>query len=197
MVKRSASGGLWGKSTMFEEAAAVPLIISGPGVARGKTVDTPVSLVDAYPTIMESVGAAPDPQDADLPGTSLYKIAEGLEPNRTVFSEYHAAASITANYMVRKGRFKLVWFVGMPPELFDLDADPDETTNLAEDPAYADTLKEMESALRGYCDPDEVDRRARADQAQTIAKHGGRESILERGDFGYSPAPGQATEFSN
>ena len=171
--------------------------MAGPGIETGKRVATPVSLVDAHPTILDAVGAKPDPQDADLPGTSLFAVAHGAEPDRAVFSEYHAAASITANYMVRQGRYKLVWFVGMPPELFDLEADPEETQNLAGDPAHADALAHMEAVLRGICDPDEVDRKARADQAETIAKHGGREVILGRGDFGYSPAPGQNTDFAN
>jgi len=187
--------GLWGKSTMFEESAAVPLIMAGPDIAAGKRVKTPVSLVDCHPTILESAGVAPHPDDADLPGRSLFAIADGAEPDRAVFSEYHAVAATTANYMVRQGRYKLIWYEGMAPELFDLEADPEEATDLAGDPAHAGTLQHMERLLRGICDPSEVDRRARADQARTIAVHGGREAILSRGDFGYSPAPGQNPEF--
>ncbi|MDO9216281.1 MAG: sulfatase-like hydrolase/transferase, partial [Lacisediminimonas sp.] len=48
--------GLWGKSTMFDEIAGVPLIMSGPGIPRGKKITTPVSHVDCYPTIVETVG---------------------------------------------------------------------------------------------------------------------------------------------
>jgi choline-sulfatase len=189
--------GLWGKSTMFEEAAAVPLIMAGPGIDAGKRVSTLASLADAHPTIIESVGGKPHVDDADLPGTSLYAIADGAEPDRAIFSEYHAVAAVAATYMVRRGRYKLVWFVGMAPELYDMEADPEETTDLAQDLAYAETLASLEATLRDICDPDEVDRRARSDQAETILKHGGREEILKRGDFGYSPAPGQAIDFAN
>ena len=188
--------GLWGKSTMFEESAAVPLIMAGPGVPAGKTVSTLTSLVDSAPTIMECVGAKPAPADATLPGRSLFEIAAGADPDRTAFSEYHAAASMTGTFMLRDGNYKLVYFVGMEPELFDLDGDPDETRNLAPLPEFADVLARMTARLRDICDPEEVDRRARADQAATIAKHGGREELLKRGDFGYSPAPGQKPEFS-
>ena len=138
----------------------------------------------------------PSPADATLPGRSLFEISSGDDPDLTAFSEYHAAASMTCTFMLRDGNYKLVYFVGMEPELFDLDADPDETRNLAPLPEFADVLARMTARLRDICDPEDVDRRARADQAATIAKHGGREELLKRGDFGYSPAPGQKPEFS-
>lgn len=189
--------GLWGKSTMFEESAAIPLIMAGPDVAAGQSVDTLVSLVDCAPTIMACTGATPSEADADLPGRSLFEVAGGADPERTAFSEYHAAASMTGTFMLREGRFKLVYFVGMEPELFDLDADPNETRSLAPDPAHADVLNTLIGRLREICDPEDVDRQARADQEATIARHGGRATILNRGDFGYSPAPGQKPDFAS
>lgn len=188
--------GLWGKSTMFEESAAVPLIMAGPDVPAGRRITTLTSLVDSAPTIMECVGAKRAPEDATWPGRSLFDIIDGADAERTAFSEYHAAASMTGTFMLREANYKLVYFVGMEPELFDLDADPDETRNLAASPDHADVLARLTARLREICDPEEVDRRARADQAATIAKHGGREELLKRGDFGYSPAPGQKPEFS-
>ena len=188
--------GFWGKSTLFEESVAVPLIMAGPGIAAGRRVATPVSLVDAAPTILESVGATPAPEDANLPGRSLYAIAEGADADRAVFSEYHAVASPTGAFMIRRGRYKLTHYVGMAPELYDLEADPEERTDLAADPAYADTVAELTAALNAICDPEAVDRRAKSDQQATIDAHGGRDAVLSRGDFGYSPAPGQTPEFA-
>ncbi|MEM9028090.1 MAG: sulfatase-like hydrolase/transferase [Pseudomonadota bacterium] len=189
--------GFWGKSTMFEESARIPLIMAGPDIAQGQRVATPVTLVDSHPTILACVGAKPDAADGDLPGQSLFDIADKEHDDRVAFSEYHAAGSSTANYMIRKGRYKLVAFVGMPSQLFDLEADPDETTDLAGDPTHAETVALLEAELRLICDPEAVDRQARADQQATIEKHGGREAILSRGDFGYSPAPGQTATFSS
>lgn len=189
--------GFWGKSTMFEESAAVPLIIAGPDIAKGARVETPVSLVDAHPTILEAVGAQPHPDDTNLPGTSLFDIADGRDPDRIVLSEYHAVGSESANFMVRKERYKLIWYEGLEPDLFDLEDDPDETVNLATDPTHAATLAHMEEALRSICDPTEVDHRAKSDQAMIVAVHGGREAIVSRGDFGYSPAPGQNADFAS
>ena len=46
--------GLWGKSVMYEESVAVPLIMAGKGIPAGKAVSTPVSLVDLAPTFIEA-----------------------------------------------------------------------------------------------------------------------------------------------
>lgn len=189
--------GFWGKSVMFEESARVPLIMAGPDIAAGKRVTTPVSLVDCHPTILACTGAQSPPEDADLPGRSLFAIAAEEPEGRAVFSEYHAAASVTGTFMIRKGRYKLVEFVGMAPQLFDLEADPDETTDLAADPTHAAALADLRSELRRICDPEAVDRQARADQQATIERHGGREAILGLGDFGYSPTPGETALVSS
>ena len=45
---------LWGKSNFLEESVGIPLIIAGPDVPVGKVCRTPVSLVDIYPTILET-----------------------------------------------------------------------------------------------------------------------------------------------
>jgi choline-sulfatase len=189
--------GLWGKSTMFEEAARIPLIMAGPEIAAGSRVTTPVSLVDAFPTIVEAVGADFESTDGALPGQSLFEVVRAADTGRTVFSEYHAAGSATATFMIRRDQYKLVYFVGMEPELFDLDADPDETRNLAGDPEYAGVLARLEGELRQICDPEEVDRQARAEQGAKIIANGGRDTLIKRGDFGYSPAPGQKPSFAS
>lgn len=189
--------GLWGKSTMFEESAAIPLVMAGPNIPAGRRVGTLTSLVDCAPTIMDAVGAMRAPEDASLPGRSLFEIMAGAEPDRVAFSEYHAAASPTGTFMLREGRYKLVYFVGMTPQLFDLETDPDETRDLSASADHAGVRARLEARLREICDPEHVDRRAKADQAATIARHGGPEAILSRGDFGYSPAPGQKPEFAN
>ena len=63
--------------------------MAGPDVSEGsKVVQTPVSLVDCFPTALECVGA--ERVDEDLPGRSLWQIAQEDDRERTVFSEYHA-----------------------------------------------------------------------------------------------------------
>jgi choline-sulfatase len=183
--------GLWGKSVMYEESAAVPLVMTGADVAPGTVVDTPVSLVDIYRSALECVGCPVPVADAALPSRSLWEIATGARPERTVLSEYHAAGSITGSFMIRHGRWKYVYHVGYAPELFDLDADPGETRDLAADPGMAATLAECETQLRRICDPEAINAEAFADQRRRIAEHGGAEAIKRRGDYSYTPAPGE------
>ncbi len=182
--------GLWGKSTLFDESAGIPLIMTGPDVPQGRVVETAVSLVDGFPTILECVGATPDVADAELPGTSLISIANGAATERAVLSEYHASASICGTFMIRRGRYKLIHYVGHAPMLFDLESDPYERVDLAPDPQYRNVLAASEAELRRLLDPEAIDRLAHADQAAMIERAGGRDFILKRGAITYSPPPG-------
>lgn len=67
-----------------------------------------------------------------MPGRSLLSIAsEADDLNRPIFSEYHAAGAISGCFMWREGRYKLIHYAGMEPQLFDLENDPDELSDLA------------------------------------------------------------------
>jgi choline-sulfatase len=175
---------------MYEEAAGVPMILAGPDVPQGFVCREPVSLVDVFPTATACVGLTPHPDDRDLPGSSLFDVARGAAPRRTILSEYHAAGAATGAFMIRKGRFKYVYYAGMPPQLFDLDSDPQETRDLAQEPGYRGLAADCETELRRVVDPDAADALAKADQRARIDAFGGREAILARGGFGHSPVPG-------
>ena len=187
--------GVWGKSTMYEEAAAVPLIAVGDGLPERQRCATPVTLLDLYPFIMEAVGAiGPDMIDEDHHGCSIAQIANGVVPDRSILSEYHAMGSTTAAYMIRHGRWKYIHYVAHPPQLFDLEADPEELHDLGTDNAHAEIRAACEARLRSMLDPEETDRRAKARQAELMALNGGREAVIARGDLGFSPPPGYAAE---
>ena len=183
--------GLYGKSTMYEDSAGIPMILAGAEVPKGKVNTTPVSLVDAFPSIMACAGEEGAPEDSGLPGASLFDIANGANPSRTVLSEYHATCSTTGIFMIRKEQYKYVHYVKYRPQLFDLAKDPEETTNLAPDPAYREVVEGCEAALKTVVDPGAVDQLAKNDQWQRISDFGGRDSISTRGTFGYTPAPGE------
>lgn len=183
--------GLWGKSTMYEESAGAPLIVAGDDIPAGKRVSEPVTLLDLYPFIMEAVGEADRGTiDEDHPGASLFAVAHGEKPERPVLSEYHGMGSTTGAFMLRNGRYKYVHYVAYPPQLFDLESDPEELDDLAGDPAYGQVLAECEEKLRAVLDPDAVDARAKRRQAEQMELHGGRERVIARGDLGFTPPPG-------
>ena len=190
--------GVWGKSTMYEESAAIPLVVAGPGIPRGKVTTTPASLVDFFPTAVHAVGLDHRAGAArQRPGRSLIDLASGPDdPERVVFSEYHGMGSIAGAFMVRSGRYKYVHYSKYAPQLFDLIADPDELDDLAGDPRHAAALRRCEAALREICDPAEVDRRVRARQAELIELNGGREAVIARGDLGFTPPPGIKADFN-
>ncbi|MBS0339907.1 MAG: hypothetical protein JSS56_05240 [Proteobacteria bacterium] len=109
-----------------------------------------------------------------------------------MFSEYHAAGSNTAGFMVRKGRWKFHYYVRFRPELFDLVADPDELHDLAADPGHADVVRDMEAELRRICDPEAIDALAKGDQQAMIARLGGVQVAARMGAGGATPVPKDA-----
>jgi choline-sulfatase len=110
-------------------------------------------------------------------------------PDRPVLSQYHAAGAVTGAYMLRRGRWKLIHYVGFAPELFDLAADPEETCNLVDDPAHAGVLADLDATLRRMLDPEGTDARAHADQRRLVERLGGAESVRQMGPRGATEPP--------
>lgn len=178
--------GLWFKHLMNEESAGVPLVLRGPGVPAGAVVDTPVSHVDLFPTILQTAGI--HVTEPDLPGVSLLDIACGDRPDRVVLSEYHANGSLGASFLVRDARYKYIEYARHRPQLFDLTDDPGETTDLAGDPEHFAVVGRLAGALRAMCAPAQVDASARADQRRRIERAGGAQAALTH-TVEYTPAP--------
>lgn len=185
------SRGQWGKSNLYRESVDIPLIIAGPDIPHGVCA-TPVSLLDLAVTLPVSFGLEARTALPDADGRSLFDIArEPEDPQRLVFSEYHAVGSNTAAYMLRNGRWKYHHYVRHQPELFDLANDPEETTNLAEARAHAGIRAEMDRELRLRCDPEATDRAAKLDQAALIERLGGQDAVfgMGRAVSGGTPPP--------
>ncbi|GLU33569.1 choline-sulfatase [Trinickia caryophylli] len=133
--------GLWYKMTFFENAARVPLIVHAPGQFAPHRVAASVSTIDLLPTLVElATGrretAWPDPVD----GRSLLPHLHSDGGHDEVFGEYLAEGALAPMMMIRRGRYKFIHTPADPDQLFDLEADPRELTNLARDPAYAATV---------------------------------------------------------
>ena len=77
------------------------------------------------------------------------------------------------------------------PELFDVQADPGQTHNLAHEPALRPVLDRLHGVLATLLDPQATDRRAKDDQNALVERMGGREAALGIGPHGASPAPGR------
>ena len=126
--------GLWRKMCFYEQSANVPLQISWPGkFDGGQRVSEAVSNVDAVATILDLAGVQLDKWD--LSGQSLVPALEGdtSELNNVAISEHFAHGTDRALGMVRSGKWKLCYGHGNPIELelYDLESDPGEFTNLA------------------------------------------------------------------
>jgi len=183
--------GMWGKSNHYEEASGIPMIVAGADVPSRKLCRTPVSLIDVHPSVIDGT-LARDPKLGDLPGRSLFDLATmDDDTHRIAFSEYHAAKSPSGSFMIRKGRYKYIHYVGFEPELFDLESDPEEVHNLSTDPLYVDVLRDYEGILRGMIDPEAIDRKANAAQKAMVERAGGPEKVYANlvTTKSYTPVP--------
>lgn len=170
--------GLWYKMSFFEHAARVPLILHQPKRFAAKRVATHTSLLDVAPTLSELGGA---PIAADLDGASLVALAEsgGEDPGRLVVGEYLGEGAIAPVFMLRRGALKFVWSEPDPPQLYDLEADPSEVTNLASDSAWSDTVADFEAELHLRWDPAAI-------RADVVANQRARRAVndaLRKGRF--------------
>lgn len=178
--------GQWGKGTFYEESVAIPMIMAGPDIGQG-VCKTPVSFLDVSQTIATQF-------DADFMGadglSSLPEIAKAdTDFERPIFSEYHAVGAVSGGFMLRKGRWKLNYYVGFEPELFDLERDPEELCDLSREAQHAHTLDRMIAAMREIVDPEEADAQAHADQAALVERVGGKAVALQMGPKSATPPP--------
>lgn len=143
--------GWYDKRFMYDEAHRMPLIISVPGLTEGED-DHMIINADFAPTILNMAGIEPPP---DMQGESFYEILQGGEPGQWRESvyyhyfEYPAVHSVKRHYGVRSNKYKLIhYYYDIDEwELFDLEKDPMEMNNLADDPEYASALSEMKIEL--------------------------------------------------
>lgn len=141
--------GLWQKSSLFERSARVPLIVHAPGArGNGRAASGLAELVDLYRTLADLAGLTPP---SSIEGTSLRPILD--DPAATV--KPHAFTQIRNGYAVRSARYRYVeWGGGIEgAQLYDMEADPGETRNLADDPAHAGARAELSRALAAYRAP--------------------------------------------
>ncbi len=138
--------GLWQKTSLFEKSARVPLVIAAPGAAgKGRVTAGLAELVDLYRTLADLAGLTPP---AGIEGTSLRPLLD--DPSRSV--KPYAFTQIRNGYAVRSATYRYIeWEAGNAgAQLFDMTRDPEETRNLAADPAHASARAELSKVLAAY-----------------------------------------------
>jgi len=157
--------GLWFKMSFFEGSARVPLLIAAPGMPAGR-VDAPVSNLDIVPTLTELAGAEPADIAPWTDGESLLPLANGAPRETPVLMEYAAEGSHAPLVSIRQDRYKFNHCELDPPQLFDLEHDPHERVNLAEDPDHGATVEAHMADVRLHWDMGRFDAEVRASQAR-------------------------------
>jgi choline-sulfatase len=157
--------GLWFKMNFYEGSARVPLMIAAPGIAPGLITD-PVSTIDLCPTLCDLAGVSMTEVMPWTDGESLVPLAHGRKRTSPVAMEYAAEASITPLVGLRQDRWKYTNCAADPEQLFDLIADPQELTNLADDRAHAKTLEHFRLIAATRWDLEAFDAAVRESQAR-------------------------------
>ena len=144
--------GMWWKSSFYDSACRVPLIISYPGrMDSGKVCTSPVSLMDIFPTLTDLCSIdCPE----DVSGHSLRKVIQGKGgEERPVFAEDTLG---TVCRMVRLGPWKYNTYLGMKPELFNLRDDPGEENNLSGQGIHAEVEEKLKTLVLTDWDPMDI-----------------------------------------
>ena len=125
-----------GKNTLWERSTRVPLIFAGPGVSEGGVCTRPAELLDIYPTLIDLCSL---PARTGLEGHSLTpQLADADAPREWPAITTHNQH----NHAIRSENFRYIRHADGSEELYNMVEDPNEWTNLASDPAYADIVKE-------------------------------------------------------
>jgi choline-sulfatase len=155
--------GLWWKQTFYDQSIAIPLVMRWPGrLPAGERRATVCNLLDVAATFLDALEAPALPEGQ---GRSLVDVAR--DPRSPwldeTFAEYctdgvarWTGKAPVQQRMIRSGRFKLVYYHGLEPQLFDLVDDPDETTDLAQDPAHRTIRRALTDRVLDGWDPDAI-----------------------------------------
>jgi arylsulfatase A-like enzyme len=135
--------GLLGKQNLYEHSTRVPLIFAGPGIPQGHQAHELVYLLDIYPTLCDLLGLdIPDSVQGRSLAPLLAPKKSGGTPREFLYLAY--CDSIRG---LTTGRHKLIEYACGETQLFDLQTDPTETRNLADDPALTRQLHQMRRQL--------------------------------------------------
>ncbi len=154
---------MWYKCSFYEQSSRIPFIIRWPGVTEpGSRFDTITSLLDLIRTMLEVAGAETSGTD----GTSLAPVLNGEveDGGGIALCEYEAHGVDRPGRMVRRGQYKLNYYLDEPSELFNLEVDPGEMNDLAGSPEHAGLIDELTEIVLTDWDPEAIDQHVRRTQ---------------------------------
>ncbi|MEP0519288.1 MAG: choline-sulfatase [Hyphomicrobiales bacterium] len=157
--------GLWFKMNFLEGSARVPMMICAPSM-KPVLVTSPVSTIDMTPTLAELAGVSMEDVMPWTDGESLVHLGQGGKRKSPVAMEYAAEASYTPLVSLRMENWKYNRCKLDPDQLFDLDKDPHEKTNLAAHPEHADTTMRFKELASNRWNLDAYDASVRESQAR-------------------------------
>ncbi|MDB0052218.1 choline-sulfatase [Ascidiaceihabitans sp.] len=177
--------GLWFKMSFFEGSARVPMMICAPDMEPG-LITTPVSNIDVCPTLCDLAGVDMSEVEPWTTGQSVKPMGQGVERTEPVTIEYAAEASYSPMVSLRYGKWKYNRCKLDADQLFDLDADPHELTNLAEVAEHQGTLTQLRAKSEARWDLDRFDADVRASQARRWVVY---EALREGGYYPWDYQP--------
>ena len=131
----------WAKRSLWEDGTRTPMVIVGPGVAKGRVCKKPVQLLDIYPTLLDVAGLKADPKLEGHSMTPLLKNPEADWP-------YMARTSFgPGNYAIRSERYRYIHYNDGSEEFYDNAEDPNEWKNLIETPELVALIEEHRTFL--------------------------------------------------
>jgi choline-sulfatase len=156
--------GLWYKMSFLEGASRVPLIVASPGRFEPRRIAASVSLIDLMPTLIELSGGSTQSLGIPTDGRSLTPHLRGAGGHDEAIGEYLAEGAIAPIVMIRRGAYKFIHSPADPDQLFDLEHDPGERDNLADNPASAALIADFRAEVGKRWDLAELDARVRSSQ---------------------------------